>query len=94
MIVTGKSRRPLDPACQYFTVANIHMNNECAKRRSVCIALLLLVRDQCLKFGVVVLTGDFSKGAERALLSGGADDQRRISPRGTTATSHRSAAGS
>ena len=42
MVVSEKFPTPLDPACQYFTVANIHVNNECAKRRSVCIALLLL----------------------------------------------------
>ena len=94
-VVTGKFRRPPDPACQYFTVANVHVNNvfakkairgrapdpscsyftvanvhinsECAKRRSVCIALLLLVRDLCLKLGEVVLTDDFNKGAVREL---------------------------
>ena len=32
MVVTGKS-------CSYFTVANVHINNECAERRSVCIPL-------------------------------------------------------
>ena len=46
----------------------------------MCIALLLLVRDLCLKLGAVVLTRDFIKGAERELLSRGADDQRPISP--------------
>ena len=42
-------------------------NNECAKRSSVCIALLLLIRDVCFKRGGVVLTGDFNKGAKREL---------------------------
>ena len=55
-------------------------NNECAKRSSVCIALLLLIRDVCFKRGAVVLTGDFNKSAERELLPGGSDSQRRISP--------------
>ena len=44
------------------------------------IALLLLIRHLCLKIGVVVLTSDFCKGAERELLPGGCDSQRRISP--------------
>ena len=72
--------RALDPSCSDFTVANVHINNECAKPRSVCIALLLLVRDLCLKLGEVVLTGAFKKGAARELPSGGSDDQHRISP--------------
>ena len=42
MVVTGKFRRPPDPAFQCFTVANVQINSECAKRRSVYIALLLL----------------------------------------------------
>ena len=44
------------------------------------IALLLLIRDLCLRLGAFVLSGDFYKGAERELLSGGCDSQRRISP--------------
>ena len=67
MVVTGIFRRAPDPSCSYFTVANIHINNDCAYRRSVCIALLLLVRDLCLKLGAV-------------LLPGCSDDERRISP--------------
>ena len=43
------------------------MNNKCANGRSVCNALLLFVRDLCLRLGVVLLTGDFNKGAEREL---------------------------
>ena len=35
MVVTGQFWRPLDPACQYFTVDNIHLCSECAKR-SLC----------------------------------------------------------
>ena len=62
MVVSGKFRRAPDKSCSYFTVANVHINTECAKRRSVCIALLLFVRDMCLKLGVV-LTGDSNKGA-------------------------------
>ena len=69
------------PSCSYFTVTNIHITNECAKRRSLCIVLLLLVRDLCLKLGAVVFTEDFNTGAERELPRRGADDQRRISPR-------------
>ena len=53
-------QRP-DPSCSHFTIANVHINNECAKRGSVCIA-----RDLCLEFGAVVLTSDI-KGAEREL---------------------------
>ena len=40
-----------------------HINNECAKRGSVCIAPLLLIRDLCMKLGAVILTGDTNKGA-------------------------------
>ena len=64
MVVTGKFRRAPDRSDSFFTVANVHVINESAKRRSVCIALLLLIRDVCLKFGAVVLTGDFNNGAE------------------------------
>ena len=63
-----------------FTVANIHINSERAKRRYVCIVLLLLIRDVCLKLGAVVLTSNFHKGAERELPPGGSESQRRISP--------------
>ena len=69
-----------DPSCSYFTVADIHINSERAKRRSVCIALLFLTSDLCLKLGAVVLTVDFNKGAERGLPPGGSESQRRISP--------------
>ena len=58
MVVPGKFRRAPNLSCCYFTVANVHIN-ECAKRRSVCVALLLLIRDLCLKLCAVVLTGDF-----------------------------------
>ena len=61
MVVTGKFRRTPDQSCSYFTVANVHMNNESAKWRSVCIALLLLIRDLCIKLGAVIPTGDFNK---------------------------------
>ena len=53
MVVTGKFRRAPDQSCSYFTIAIIHINSECAKRRSVCIALLLLIRELCLDFGMV-----------------------------------------
>ena len=33
-----------------------------------------------MKFGAVILTGDFNKGAERELASSAPTDQRRISP--------------
>ena len=66
-------------SCSFFTVANTHMNSECAKRRSVCIALLLLIRDLCLKPGAEVLTGDFSKDVEGETPSGDFGE-RRISP--------------
>ena len=52
---------------------------QCAKRRSVCIHLFLLVRDLCLKLGAVVLIGDSNKNAERQAPSGDSGD-RRISP--------------
>ena len=80
MVVTGKFRRAPDPSCPNLTVASVHINNECAKRRSVCIPFLLLIRDLCMKLGVVILTGDFDKGAERELASSAPTDQRRISP--------------
>ena len=80
MGVTDNFRRAPDQSCSYFTVANVHINNECAKRRSVCIALLLLMRDMCMKPGAVILTGDYIKGAECELASSGSTDQRRISP--------------
>ena len=78
VVVTGKFRRPPGQSCSYFTVDNIHMN-ECAKRSSVCIALLLLIRDLCMKLGAVSLTGETNKAVEREMPSGdfGA---RRISP--------------
>ena len=74
----GKLRRAPDQSCSYFTVANVHINNECAKRMSVCIARLLLIRDLCLKLRAVVLTGDFNKAVEREAPSG--DGERRTSP--------------
>ena len=80
MVVTGTFRMAPDPSCSYFTVANIHINSECAKRRSDCIALLLLIRDSCMKLGAFILTGDFDKGAEREAAANGSMDQRRISP--------------
>ena len=72
MVVTGKFRRAPDPSCFYFTVANLQINNQCAKRRSVCIALLLVIQDLCLKLGAVVLTCDFNKAVEREAPSGDA----------------------
>ena len=67
-----------DTSCSHFTVANIHI--ECAKRRSVCVALLLRIRDLCAKLSAVILTGDLNKAAERELSAGGSDSQRRVSP--------------
>ena len=32
------------------------VHNECSRRQSVCLALLLLIRDLCLKLGIVVLS--------------------------------------
>ena len=77
MAVTGKFRRAPDQSCSCCTIANVHINNECAKRTSVCIALLLLVRDFWLKLGAVVLTGDFYKAVGRETPSG--DGERRTS---------------
>ena len=77
MAVTGKFRRAPDQSCSYCTIANVHINNECAKRTSVCIALLLLVRDFWFKLGAVVLTGDFHKAVGRETPSG--DGERRTS---------------
>ena len=65
MVVTGKFRSASNKSCSYLTVANVHIDDECAKRSSVCIALLLLIRDLCLKRGAVALTGAVNKGAER-----------------------------
>ena len=45
----------------------------------MCIALLLLVNNLCLKVGAVVVTGDFNKVVECEALSGDCGD-RRISP--------------
>ena len=45
----------------------------------MCIVLLLVTRDLCLKLGAVVLTGDFNKAVERETLSDDSGD-RRISP--------------
>ena len=61
VVVTGKFRRAPDQSCSYFTIANVHINNECAKRRSVCIALLLLIRDLWMKLGAVVLLATSTK---------------------------------
>ena len=36
MAHTDKFRRAPDQSCSYFTIANIHINNECAKRLSLC----------------------------------------------------------
>ena len=36
MVATGKFRRAPDRSCSYSTVANVHVINESAKRRSVC----------------------------------------------------------
>ena len=63
--VTGKFLRAPNKSAPTPQWPDVHIDNECAKRRSVCIALLLLIRDLCLKRGAVVLTGAFSKGAER-----------------------------
>ena len=80
MVVTGKFHRAPDPSCSHFTVANIHINNECAKRRSVCIVLLLLILDLCMKLGAVILTSDVNMDAEGEVLPSGSRDQRRITP--------------
>ena len=58
---------------------NVQINNECAKRRSVCLALLLLIRDFCSKLSAVVLTDDFNKAVERELPAGDPNGQRRLS---------------
>ena len=75
IVVTGNFRRAPDPSCSYFTVANVHLKNECAKRRSVCIDLLLLIRDLRMKLGAVILPGDFYKGAERELAASAPTNQ-------------------
>ena len=48
----------------------VHINNECSKRRSVCIVLLLLIRD--------VFSGALNKAVERETPSG--DGSCRTSP--------------
>ena len=58
MVVSGKFGRPLDLTCRFSTVATVHINNECAARRSVRVALLLLPRDLCLKQGRVPLVAE------------------------------------
>ena len=71
-------RRAPDQSCFHFTVANVHMNNACAKRRSMCTALLLLIRLLCMKLGAVILAVEFKKAVERETPSG--DGERRTSP--------------
>ena len=75
MVVAGRFRRAPDQSCSYF-VANLHINNVCAKGRLVCIALLLLIGDLCL--AAVILTGDFNKAVARETPFG--DDERRTIP--------------
>ena len=41
----------------------------CTSTMSAPIPFLLLIRDLCMKLGVLILTGDFDKGAERELAS-------------------------
>ena len=72
----ASSRGAPDPRCSHFTVANIHINSEGAKRWSVCIVLLLVTRDLCFKLGAVVLTGDFNRAVERVTVSGDSGDRR------------------
>ena len=79
MVLTRRFRRAPDQSCSYFTVVNIHINNECTKRSSVCTALLLLIRDLCMKLGAVILTGDFNRAGERKTLPGDFGE-RWISP--------------
>ena len=79
MVLTGKFRRVPDLACSCFTLANIHVNNECAKTRSVRIALLLLIRDLFSKLSAVVLTGAFNKAVEWELPAGDPNRRRRLS---------------
>ena len=78
MAATDEFRGAPDQSCSFFTIANILINKKCAKRCSVCIALLLLVQDPCLKLGAFVLTGDLNKVVERETPSG--DGERRTSP--------------
>ena len=59
-------------------MTNVLINDECAKRRSICIALLLLIRDLCMKLGAVVLALVFNSAAERELPAGGSEGH--ISP--------------
>ena len=80
MVVSGKCRRAPDPSCSHFTVASIHIDKECAKRRSVCIAFLCLIRDLSSKLSAAIVTCDFDKIGDRKLPAGASDCQRRISP--------------
>ena len=85
MVVTGKIRRAPEQSVSYFAVASVHINNECAKRRAVSIALLLLIRDLCMKLGAVILTGDLNKAVVREAPAGGFGERRttrsRLPPR-------------
>ena len=87
MVVTGTFHRAPAPSCSYHTVASIHINHQSAKRRSVRIPLLLLIRDFCMILGAVILNGDFNKVAEREPASSAPTDQRRISPSSATPVS-------
>ena len=71
-MVTGKFRRaPYTLFAPNFTMTNVLINDECAKRKSICIALLLLIRDLCMELGAVVLALVFNSAAERELPPGG-----------------------
>ena len=64
-VVRGRFRRPADARHDSFAIANFHINNKYSSRRSICVNMLLLVRNLCLQTGAVLLTGDINKGAQQ-----------------------------
>ena len=64
-VVNGWFRRPVDGGCHYFSILNVHVNNKCAARRSICFNLLLMTRNWCVHEGVTLLADDFNKDVQR-----------------------------
>ena len=85
VVVTASSEGHPTSRSPSSTSPTLHSSKECAKRWSLCIALLLLIRDMCMKLGAVILTAviltsDFNKGAEREAAANASMYQRRIPP--------------
>ena len=68
IVVNDRFRRPVDGGCHHFSILNVHANNKCAARRSICANFLLLLRSWCAQEGVTSLAGEFNKDAQRGNL--------------------------